>query len=180
MLNFNKKSLSKSVGEFFCDNLPNEVEHIKRIMATKKLPCMEANSVLRSVLTAMIATNSMCKEEISIGLQDDDEPAANVDPNTGEAKKPESNVDPKSDAGKMLEVPQTGPKTQILSSEKEAKKGEVKKSNEICHFYTINKCKFGKECRKTHPKICPKFKKCGLKKFNKNGCEESCTKLSSK
>ena len=44
----------------------------------------------------------------------------------------------------------------------------------ICHFFTLNKCKFGKDCRKDHPKICIKFKKHGLKKFNKLGCEENC------
>ena len=27
---FNKKTISKTVGEFLCDNLPNKAEHIKR------------------------------------------------------------------------------------------------------------------------------------------------------
>ena len=56
-----------------------------------------------------------------------------------------------------------------------AKSDAAKNIKDICHFYTINKCKFGKDCRKNQPKICPKFKKNGIKKFNKNGCEESCT-----
>ena len=49
-------------------------------------------------------------------------------------------------------------------------------SSNVCYFYATNKCKFGKECRKEHPKICNKFKKFGLQKFNKNknGCSEEC------
>ena len=52
--------------------------------------------------------------------------------------------------------------------------GSLLPKKEICHFYTINKCKFGKDCRRAHPKICIKFKKFGLKKFYKNGCNKSC------
>ena len=53
-------------------------------------------------------------------------------------------------------------------------KSKFNKEN-VCYFYATNKCKFGKECRKEHPKICNKFKKYGLKKFNKNnGCNEDC------
>ena len=46
----------------------------------------------------------------------------------------------------------------------------------VCHFYSSNKCKFGKDCRKEHPKMCIKFKKFGLQKFNKNknGCNDEC------
>ena len=46
----------------------------------------------------------------------------------------------------------------------------------VCHFFESNKCKFGKECRKEHPKMCVKFKKFGLQKFNKNknGCSDDC------
>ena len=37
------------------------------------------------------------------------------------------------------------------------------------------KFKFGNDCRRAHPKICMKFKKFGLVKFNnKNGCTEDC------
>ena len=52
----------------------------------------------------------------------------------------------------------------------------MKFNNEnVCHFFAMNKCKFGKDCRKDHPKTCLKFKKFGLAKFNKNnGCSENC------
>ena len=55
-----------------------------------------------------------------------------------------------------------------------APKVKFNKDN-VCYFYATNRCKFGKDCRKEHPKICNKFKKFGLKKFNKNnGCTEEC------
>ena len=47
-------------------------------------------------------------------------------------------------------------------------------SENVCHFFATNKCRFGKDCRKEHPKICNKFKKAGLVKFNKNGFSEDC------
>ena len=45
--NFNKKTITRSIGDFLWENLPNEIEHIKRIMSGKKLQYMEANQVLR-------------------------------------------------------------------------------------------------------------------------------------
>ena len=29
--------------------------------------------------------------------------------------------------------------------------------NNLCHYYSENKCKFGKECRKEHKKMCNQF-----------------------
>ena len=44
----------------------------------------------------------------------------------------------------------------------------------VCQFFANNKCWFGKKCRKDQPKLCIKFKKFGLKKINKNECNEEC------
>ena len=44
----------------------------------------------------------------------------------------------------------------------------------VCRFFAQNKCKFAIVCRNEHPKICNKFKKFGLKKFNKSGCDKDC------
>ena len=46
--NFNKKTITTTVGDFLCENLPSDIDHIKRIMSGKKLPYMEANQVLRA------------------------------------------------------------------------------------------------------------------------------------
>ena len=63
--NFQKATISKIVGEFLCENLPNESEHIKRVISGKKFQYMEANQVLRSIMSALTASNthiwSACK-----------------------------------------------------------------------------------------------------------------------
>ena len=69
---FNKKTISKILGEFLSENLPNEAEHIKRLMSGKKLQYMEANQVLRSVLTALTASNSHVTEEIVMVPQEEE------------------------------------------------------------------------------------------------------------
>ena len=64
----------------------------------------------------------------------------------------------------------------VLTGEKE-KEIIVKvkfNSENVCYFFATNRCKLGKDCRKEHPKMCIKFKKIGLTKFNKNGCTENC------
>ena len=68
---FTKKTISKIVGEFLIENFPNESEHIKRIMSGKKLPYMEANQVLRNIMTALTASNTHVTEEIVIGSQEE-------------------------------------------------------------------------------------------------------------
>ena len=71
--NFQKATISKIVGEFLCENLPNESEHIKRIISGKKLQYMEANQVLRSIMSALTASNTHVAEEIVCSTQDDEE-----------------------------------------------------------------------------------------------------------
>ena len=149
---FNKKTISKTVGEFLCDNLPNEAEHIKRIIAGKKLQYMEANQVLRSIMAALAASNVHDTEEIVIGTQDDDG----------------TKVEPKP-------IGHTGTEAPILPGEVNnmdlpAKSVKFDPSN-VCHYFATNKCRFGKDCRKDHPKMCTKFKKFGLAKFHKAGCK---------
>ena len=130
-------------------------------MAGKKLPYMEANLVLRNILTAMTASNATNSEEIVIGQKDDEEILANpID-------------DSKNDGAKKTEVIVSTPDAKIITPQIPIN-GDGNVNKVICHFYTFNKCKFGKECRKAHPKICPMFKKHGIKKFKKFGCEENC------
>ena len=71
-------------------------------------------------------------------------------------------------------VPEPEPKQGAIGIVKEVLPKVKFNSDNVCHFFATNKCKFGKECRKEHPKICQKFKKSGLVKFNKNGCSENC------
>ena len=122
---FNKKTISKILGEFLSENLPNEAEHIKRLMSGKKLQYMEANQVLRSVLTALTASNSHVTEEIVMVPQEEEVT------HEGEALK----ADGVKDHAALIPVT----KSQPPIKEKDDKKSEDPMSNkDICHFYTIN------------------------------------------
>ena len=166
---FNKETISKNVEKFLCENLPNEMEHIKRIMS-EKTAIHGGNQVLRNLLTALTATNTHVTEEIVIGPQDDE------DAHTGEEHKSDGGM--QSDTKAHTLDTKTHP---LIKENNDTKTEDPKNKIDICHFYTINKCKFGntinkckfgKECRKMHPKMCAKFKKFGLKKFNKSGYED--------
>ena len=44
--NFTKNTISKNVGEFLIENLPEETDIIKRLIIGKKLQYQEANQLL--------------------------------------------------------------------------------------------------------------------------------------
>jgi hypothetical protein len=146
-LDFTKPSISTNVGKFILDNLNSEKEKesMSTILRGKKLQYGDANVLLRRILTAMIISDGEEEQEIAL---EGSELIEEVEPLT--------------------------PPIEITTPTHPQINVEKKEPKEICHFYTINKCKFGKDCRKGHPKICIKFKKFGLKKFNKSGCEENC------
>ena len=85
---FTKKTISKIVGEFLIENFPNESEHIKRIMSGKKLPYMEANQVLRNIMTALTASNTHVTVEIVIGSQEEEETKSGDEHKIDEGKIP--------------------------------------------------------------------------------------------
>ena len=51
------------------------------------------------------------------------------------------------------------------------------KFENTCYFYKLGKCKFGKECKKDHPKFCQKFINQGIIKNNPKGCDGKCNNL---
>ena len=52
-----------------------------------------------------------------------------------------------------------------------------KKFENVCQFYKNGHCRFGKDCRKDHPKFCQKFIHNGHQKFGNKGCDGKCEKL---
>ena len=163
-LNFDKPHVSEKVFNFLEINIneENAKKNLARLAKGQKLLYKEANEFIHTLLKALT-------------IEDGKEDLPFVPSKINEGEKGDSQVD----------SPPIQPLTQPGTSGAQQAKGSEKNNKEIpsvidadkkliCHFYTINKCKFGKECRKDHPKICIKFKKHGLKKFNKNGCEESC------
>ena len=164
--NFDKPTISKNVGKFLNENLKkSDADLLNRIIRGKKLQYMDANVLLNRILTSIIISDGEEEDEIKIASEDDEQP----DLQTQSLTQPLGNekTDPKIETLKNVTLSGSSGKTEITEKIYTDKK-------DICYFYTTNKCKFGKDCRKAHPKMCPKFKKFGLKKFNKNGCEESC------
>ena len=51
------------------------------------------------------------------------------------------------------------------------------KYENACYFYKLGKCRFGKECKKDHPKFCQKFINFGPIKLNQKGCDSKCNNL---
>ena len=95
-------------------------------MSGKKLQYMEANQVLRSVLTALTASNSHVTEEIVMVPQEEEVT------HEGQALK----ADGVKDHAALIPVT----KSQPPIKEKDDKKSEDPMSNkDICHFCTINK-----------------------------------------
>ena len=94
---------------------------------------MEANQVLRSVLTALTASNSHVTEEIVMVPQEEEVT------HEGEALKADGVKDP------AALIPVT--KSQPPIKEKDDKKSEDPMSNkDICHFYTLNNQLNSKSC----------------------------------
>ena len=131
------------------DEEEEEKDNLQKALEGNNLKVKDANYLLQRILYAIVVNENEGEEAIYKELNKADSKGI---------EKPD---------------PTPGP-SDVDKKNPDEKKPETEKSKEICHFYTINKCKFGKDCIKKHPKICPKFKKFGLKKFNKSGCEESC------
>ena len=158
-LNFEKPTISAGVIELLLANMIDkaDIDSLKIIAkGNKLLQKGPANGLLISILKAMNLEDSSPEDEIT------------PDKTQSEEEK-EEELDKIISNTLSEETPASG-----SGSNDDKKSGKVD-PEKICHFYTANKCKFGKDCRKQHPKICLKFKKSGLKKFNKNGCEMECT-----
>ena len=153
--------VSLSTSEYLIDraNTSELKDYIQIIVAGNNLKVKEANQLLKAVFRAIII-NGGAGDEIINEILDKEDRAEKIEvaiPGSSKGKSVDKNVI----NGKSLEI-----------NGKIPKKIDPK---DICHFFATNKCKFGKDCRREHPKICNKFKKFGLIKFNnKNGCTEDC------
>ena len=165
-MNFDKTEISAKVMEFLEINLNQEEDKksFARLLKGNKLLYKEADAFIDTLLKALTIMDG--KEDVPFVPKKDKTEELNEDESLTQALKQAMKEKVKEVDGIENKDP-TQPPTPIIPTTPISVKN-------ICHFYTINKCKFGKDCRKEHPKMCPKFKKHGLKKFNKLGCEESC------
>ena len=164
-MDFNKPSNCKRIEQFLMENLKTETEKesLANVITGKSVLKSDAIDLLLTLIQAMTVSNEVNMEEFE---------AAKINI-VGEEDKENKNPKPGVSGTQNLE-PKNG--TQKVAKVEEAEKDKAKFNRDnVCHFYATNRCKFGKDCRKAHPKICNKFKKFGLKKFNKNnGCTEDC------
>ena len=79
----------------------------------------------------------------------------------------------KKPAQKITEPLPSGSKTNPILAGDEL----LHKFENTCFFYKLGKCKFGKKCKKEHPKFCQKIINNGPIKLNTNGCDNKCNNL---
>lgn len=157
IMDFNKPSSDgKKIEKFLLDNLKTEEERetFTNVITGKHVLKKDVIDLMLSLLQAMTMTNEVNMDEFD---KVNPEGEVSIEKNPPTPGSSGTQTDKKTENGKVAT-----PKTKF-------------NKDNVCYFYATNKCKFGKECRKEHPKICNKFKKHGLKKFNKAaGCNEEC------
>ena len=171
IMDFNKPSSCKKVEIFLNENLKSDTEKecLANVLTGKQVLKADVIDLLITLIQAMTVSNEINMEDFE---------AAKL-PLDGEEVVKEKKISEPGTSGTQKVVPNSGPKIVNIMELTEKEKVEIPKTkfnkDNVCYFYATNKCKFGKDCRKAHPKICNKFKKFGLKKFNKiNGCSEEC------
>ncbi len=175
---FDKKVIGKATGEFLMVRLTeeNEKKDLKKILDGRSLQYTEANKLLKKIINALIVDEEEEEEEneganstnlnSTIVTQDGNitmngQTLTQTQPLPGGSLGPGTN--PWTSVGKQ--------KKDKPSQEKEDVRTDFK---DVCWFFKNGNCKYGKECKKEHPKACRVFKQYGLKRHNPKGCDSKC------
>ena len=163
-LNFDKPTMSKGILELLSKGLVDDPDRdvlkisLKEGLATLakgyKLAYGPANDLLSGILKALSLEDSDIEDEIDTATSSQgDEPlfTPTQDTSSGSGSDTETGdlKDPNSKKEPLAQKP-------------------------VCKFFTNGKCKFNKECRFQHPKICQKFRHHGDSKYDANGCDGKC------
>ena len=184
-MNFEKAFISESIGTLLRENLhPEDVETLNRVLQGKKAKVSEANSLLTSVLRALVNQNEREESEFEVSnletagdnfsqeLTQQGRQQNQIEPNHSASTQPEED--------RQLDQIESNSNIQTQTDEEEPspRKGDRKTDEKnVCKFYRNGRCKYGKECRKPHPAFCPTYIKNGPKSQNPRGCDGKCTKL---
>ena len=185
-MDFNKPSISKKIEKFLLDNLKTEKEKESLINVTtgKSVLKGDAIALLITIVQAMTIVDEETKEEFDAiipeddGENDKDNGGADEFPTLAQSMVKWSSVESK---GKKLASAHVSPIDPVSSNPRSSVvlTGDelLHKFENVCYFYKLGKCRFGKECKKEHPKFCQKFINNGPSKSNPKGCDSKCNNL---
>ena len=164
-LNFDKPTISKGILEILSQNLKEDPDRdvlklslrdsLAIIAKGNKLQYGPANHLLVSILKILNLEDSAVEDEITSILTQ----SSQIE--EGESQPPLTQ--------------------QTQETSKGAPEGDdqfsTKSVKPVCKFYANGKCRFSKECRFQHPKICQKFRNHGDRKSDQKGCDGKCNEF---
>ena len=160
VLNYQKKNKSKSITKELEANVPEEHKTcLSLALKGKQLKKADSNNLLQFILGIM-QPEGQEEPEVDEGAEDSEEfEKSDVFEDSRENLSQSPDKKSQSSQAANNEVLTNKPPT-----------------IQMCRFYKLGKCKFGKECRNEHPKFCKKFIKHGISKFSVQGCDGKCGK----
>ena len=186
VMDFEKPSISKNVGKFLEDNLKaeKEKESLINVIGGKAILKCDAINLLVTILKALSAVDNLDDEEYTAFVP------ASDDPEDGEKSEKNPSAEFPTLAQSMAEWSRTEAKGkkpmskvtepgQSTSNNVQPLTGDelLHKFENVCYFYRLGKCRFGKECKKEHPKFCQKYVNFGPIRSNTKGCDNKCNNL---
>ena len=200
-MDFNKPSISNNIRKFLEDNLKTEKEKESLINIIEGKPVLkgDALTLLKSILQAMTISDNLGDDEISTSPHSDEDDGDDGEQGDSQTPKELAGGIPV-DIIENEEFPTLAQSmvkwTLVESKNKKENKSPSQNSSfrspqqhqltgdellhkfeNTCYFYKLGKCKFGKECKKEHPKFCQKFINFGIIKNNSKGCDSKCNNL---
>ena len=139
-LDFEKSFISKSIGVLLQENLQqNDIETLNRILKWKKAQYQEANSLLCSVLRALVNLNEREESEFVVTNSNNIEDNHSQELPQHELQQNQIESNPNLGA-------QTNGGEQSSNGEAQAKTSTNNKKKELCWFYARGHCNPNKDC----------------------------------
>ena len=186
VLNFEKTFISQSVGIFFQENLQHrDVVTLNRILQGKKALYQDANSLICSVLKALVNANKREETEFVTTGGEDQEGELSQEASSRDLTQSESlgqlGQSQVSQGQIDVGVPSTSSNVSGRENSNTGSKvpnhTNLNKKKELCRFYARGRCNRARDCRFGHPNVCKKFRLYGSRSTNSKGCDGKCNAL---